>query len=548
MTYTYLIPLVYGYDRRAPFWEVVFCYGCSGISFNLDHNEFKIGKAYFLDKDTFRKYINEAMENGVIHPDQNGEETYYKVSDTPLPHDSVEKPQDFILNSWHLRFIRLGPIGLRSLWLLNFLIRKRNEDLGECTFKELIMSLRTSQFNYEITDLKRNFSQARGASTEEPQSCLQLLYKLGLIMPASPDSFIFPEKGQSWEFTLNLDLLEREAFARLDQKSVLFIPLNILCRYLSRCRRQLIETSLNPNKTPVSINLDGLVNNIIQKIGLSNLKIPPHIKIEDLIRDFWQILIGEGIVRQVEEGKFLLCSAVVDNWEYQVRPLAAPIISKYLTEARARQINEAMFPIMECRDRRLGNLVIKIGEAVGMMPEHCIIFYTYLQAHLVKFPSFEEDEFIQYCITEAAPLLQLGEGYGYILETCLNREGQKPSPKITDNIKKKFEMNDVIKEASIVLSGLKKPKIVRLRRILRLKSDLPPRMEQQPLRIELLRGDDKPIYTEDIPLLNLRWEELPPTADLSKIFGSNISDIKLRVSTPEPLPQLNVHVILEISV
>ena len=64
-----------------------------------------------------------------------------------LAESGIEKPQDFIFNNWHLRFMILGPTGLRSLWLLNFLIRKRYEDIGECTFKELVTSLRTSQFN-----------------------------------------------------------------------------------------------------------------------------------------------------------------------------------------------------------------------------------------------------------------------------------------------------------------------------------------------------------------------------------------------------------------
>lgn len=366
-------------------------------------------------------------------------------------------------------------------------------------------------------------------------------------MPVSPDSFVFPKKGQSWEFTLYLDLLRKEAFASLDDRYVLFIPLNILCHFLNRRRRQLIDMGLNPNTTPVNINVDALAHEIIQKIGLASLKIPHHIEIEELIADFWQILTWEGIISKVEEGLFLLCSAAVDNWEYQVRPLAAPLISKYLQEARARQINEVMLPIVECRDRMLGNLVIKIGLAVGMMPEHCTAFYTYLQSHINKFPTLDEDEFMQFCTTRAAPLLQLGEGYGYILETCLKRKAQKPSPKITIKIEKKLEMNDVTKEASIILADITKLKVIRLRRILRLKSDLPSRMERQLLRIELLTVYDKPIYSEDIPLLNLRWEELPPTADLSETIGSNISSMKLRVSTPEPLSKLNVHVIIEIS-
>jgi len=63
--------------------------------------------------------------------------------------------------------------------------------------------------------------------------------------------------------------------------------------------------------------------------------------------------------------------------------------------------------------------------------------------------------------------------------------------------------------------------------------------------IELFDRSQRIIYREDIPLLELPKEELPPTSDLSENLRGKELPLQIRLALPQALPQLTVQLIFE---
>jgi len=544
----YYLPVHFAYNARTPFWEFLYCYGAKDEPFELTHQEFEVCRHNSIDPKTFVRYLSDSYVLGIISHTKSENGTKYFLKAKPKPINSVPKPKSFILNDWLNRLLLLEPIGRRALWLLNFLIRTRWETLNYPAFEQLLSNLKTNYFSYKLPELKNSLDLARGKKTEAPKEALQLLWKLGIVKPLEVNLFQIPQKKQRWEFTLNLARFEEEAFEQHDINFVPVVLLDIVCQILHRQRKRLEYVGYNPAMLSIRFSFDKTLEIITKILSEQNLDFPIGMNLKSLITDFCRELEKQDLICLEKDKRILLKSGRLGN-RYKTRPVARNVVDKHFEQIRKLQLEATMDPILQHRNRILGELVLRIGQAFDLPPMSCIDLFLFLQKNADHLPKKRYEDFMTYC-EKRIPLLQLGIGYREILDGFISNLGT-PLKKIQHikRVQKEIAMTDTEKEVLIYLPlPLNLISWARLRRILSFKAgSLFRESEGVNLTIELWDASLQTIHKERIQLLSFPKEELAPTLNLNQKLKGMDCPLRARLVLSRPLPQLIVQLILEIA-
>jgi len=546
MAEIYYLPLRFAYENSTHFWELVFCYGNEKREFELTEAEFIFADSVLMDRDTFKKYINSACALKVILQITNEENSVFRLNDIPKPVDSVPKPRDFILNDWVHRLLSFNSIGRRALWLLNFLIRTRWEDLSFCLFNPLKDNLQRQPFSYDLPKLKESIDAVRSRKTEAPKESLQLLWKLGIVIPVNPDSFKFPQKGQTWDFTLKLEAFKEDAFRQIETEHIPLISLDVACRILSSWRRQLEEAGYNPALRPASYKLEALIVMVGRVLAKQNLGLPTEVELRTLVEDFCQTLINQDIIKLTSDGELLLKSPVLSNRQ-EMAPLKRYVVRKHLQPFKQRQLIDAMKPFMLHRNRALADMVLNLGIEFEISPPTCVNLFQYLQMHTEYFPQDMYESFKTYCEKHIS-LIQFGIGFRDIFDGFAGIHSLRPKlPRTIKRIEKEVLLNELEKHVffDIPLSA-RTLTWARMRRILSLHDPSSIRgLESTRVELELWGSPKQLIFQESVVVLELRKEELPPTPDLSDKIQEIQVPLLVRFILPCAMPHLTVNIVFE---